>query len=92
MNELKLEPLESAFGGRSDLAAVKVEGDIKQGLCAEFKIHVPVIASPVVKRVEGNNIEVNILFYFYFIQILIIYLLTFRQTMSYGNPLRTQSW
>ena len=58
LNELKLEPLESAFGGRSDLAAVRVEGNIKQGLCAEFKVHVPVISSPVVVTNEGNNSEV----------------------------------
>lgn len=59
LNDLKLEPLESAFGGRSDLAAVRVEGDIKQGLCAEFKVHVPV--PPVSPDPEGDNIEVIIL-------------------------------
>ncbi|XP_054154216.1 axotactin-like [Oppia nitens] len=57
LNELKLEPLESAFGGRTDLSSVRVEGDIKQGLCAEFKEHIPVISSPVIELPEVNNIE-----------------------------------
>jgi len=56
---MKLEPLESAFGGRADLSSVRVEGDIKQGLCAEFKEEFKVVASPVIELPEVNNIEVN---------------------------------
>ncbi len=57
LNGVKIEPLESAFGGRSDLDQVNVEGDIKQGLCAQFKIHVPIITSSVIESPEVNDLN-----------------------------------
>lgn len=38
LDEIKIDPFESAFGIRSGLSDVKVNGQIKQGICASFKI------------------------------------------------------
>lgn len=38
LDEIKIDPFESAFGIRSGLNDVKVNGPIKQGICSSFKI------------------------------------------------------
>lgn len=44
LDDIKIDPFESAFGFRSDINNVKVLGDIKQGICATFHTHRPSIA------------------------------------------------
>lgn len=44
LNNLKIEPLEFAFGGKN-IEKIKVAGDIKQSLCADFRIPVATVTS-----------------------------------------------